>query len=132
MASRSTGQAGRQSDLLVRVEALESRRLLAVELVADINQTTTSSDVGELKDVSGVVFAQIYNPDIGYGLWKTAADGQGMTLMKPIKAKYLTNVDGMLFCSAFGANNRDLWRSDGTAAGTVEVQTTGMRASFPC
>src|SRR5688500_2615490 len=36
--------------------------------------------------------------------------------------RYLTNVAGTLFFTAVGAGGRELWKSDGTADGTVRVK----------
>ena len=49
--------------------------------------------------------------------------------------KYLTNVNGVLFFSASdGVNGEELWKSDGTVAGTVMVKDIvpgGTSGSYP-
>ena len=51
-----------------------------------------------------------------------------------LSAKYLTNVNGTLFFTANdGTNGRELWKSDGTADGTVLVKdiASGSSSSSP-
>jgi len=74
-------------------------------------------------------------PGDGYELWKSDGTAEGTVLVKNIYAvaggpnpsggsnpAHLTDVNGTLFFSAHnGTEGVELWRSDGTAAGTVMV-----------
>jgi ELWxxDGT repeat protein len=79
------------------------------------------------------------NPDdgiTGYELWKSDGTAEGTVLVKDIKPgpsgsfvydygsiSYITNVDDTLyFIADDGIHGRELWKSDGTAEGTVLVK----------
>ncbi|MBV8386489.1 MAG: hyalin, partial [Acidimicrobiia bacterium] len=82
-----------------------------------------------------------YGKSNGYGheLWKTDGTNAGTVMVKDINPgqvgsavddsydPYLTNVNGTLFFSANdGMHGRELWKSDGTAAGTVMVKDINL------
>ncbi len=76
----------------------------------------------------------------GYELWKSDGTAAGTTMVKDLNAIYrangdtesshpndFINVNGTLFFTADdGINGRQLWKSDGTAAGTVMVKNFGL------
>ena len=125
------------------VEALESRRLLAATpvLVGNINQQ--ASDVGpdQAVDVAGTTFFTGH-PNAGDGaeLMKTDRTYRGTVLVRDInpttgsEPDLLTNVNGTLFFVADdGVSGRELWKSDGTTAGTTRVAdlAAGTAAASP-
>lgn len=108
-------------------------------MVKDINiynnVSDSSSDAAMLTDVNGVLYFRCNNIDNGYELWKSDGTANGTVMIKDIytgnninglpnsSVPYsLTNVNGTLFFAAGDAiNGTELWKSDGTAAGTVIV-----------
>ena len=108
-------------------------------MVKDINTynnvSDSSSDAAMLTDVNGVLYFTCNNIDNGYELWKSDGTANGTVMIKDIytgnninglpnsSVPYsLTNVNGTLFFAAGDAiNGTELWKSDGTAAGTVIV-----------
>jgi ELWxxDGT repeat protein len=98
-----------------------------------------------LTNVNGTLFftAAAADGTTGYELWKSDGTAAGTTLVKDIypggftggyggyypNNSYpmsLTNVNGTLFFTADdGTHGRELWKSDGTAAGTVLVSNLG-------
>ena len=111
--------------------------------VKDINSTSTSyrgsSDPQELVNVNGTLFFTADDGLHGRELWKSNGTPAGTVLVKDIavgeilgsfprqfKTSYLTaltNVNGVLFFIADdGVSGLELWRSDGTTAGTYQVK----------
>lgn len=106
----------------------------------------SSSDPADFVNINGMLFFSAYNFDDGSGreLWKSDGTSAGTVLVKDIFpgtypyyyngnfwADYpndsyptkLTAVGGTLFFVADdGANGQELWKSDGTSAGTVLVK----------
>ena len=125
-------------DIRPAVELLEDRALLsgAAQLVRDINTVAASADPSQLIDVNGTLFFVASTPTTGVELWKSDGTVAGTVLVKDIRpgiassfagynffATELTNVNGTLFFTANdGINGFELWKSDGTAAGTVLVK----------
>jgi ELWxxDGT repeat protein len=92
-----------------------------------------SSYLSHLTNVNGTLFFSANDGTHGYELWKSDGTADGTTLVKDINPggdgsldwsfNALTNVNGTLFFVADdGVNGRELWRSDGTADGTVLVK----------
>jgi ELWxxDGT repeat protein len=92
-----------------------------------------------LTNVNGMLYFSAYNAASGEELWKSDGTAAGTTLVKDISPggsydyygsfypnssspRSLTNVNGTLFFSAQGTGGRELWKSDGTAAGTTLVK----------
>jgi ELWxxDGT repeat protein len=100
---------------------------------------------GRLTDVSGTLFFSANDGTHGEELWKSDGTAAGTVMVRDIdpRASYgvpsssmptdLTAVNGTLFFSAFnGVNGRELWKSDGTAAGTVLVKDIRLdHGSYP-
>ena len=111
-------------------------------LVADINRTPVGSYPGPPTNVNGTLFFAANDNIHGSQLWRTNGTPAGTVLVKDITPGLgldsgsvlydLTNVNGTLFfiTSGFGANI-DLWRSDGTAAGTVPVKEVAQYVASP-
>jgi ELWxxDGT repeat protein len=109
-------------------------------LVKDINtgSSGTSSDPRYLTNVNGVAFFSANDGKHGRELWKSDGTAKGTALVKDIATGkvtlwsggtvpassfpcYLTNVNGSLFFEAGDSNGVHLWKSDGTATGTVAL-----------
>src|SRR4029077_2524408 len=88
-----------------------------------------------LAAVGGTLFFAANDGDRGRELWKRDRTGAGTVLVKDINPgssygfpvgsypHYLTDVGGTLFFAANdGTNSLELWKSDGSAAGTVLVK----------
>src|SRR5262249_21719023 len=96
-------------------------------------------DANDLTNVNGTLFFTAYDRMVGTELWKSDGTAAGTTLVKDIfpggfwdtwnyhannsNPSNLTNVNGTLFFTADdGVHGRELWKSDGTAAGTTLVK----------
>jgi len=114
-------------------------------LVKDINPGGDSSGPRNLTNVNGTLFFSAYNPTTSVELWKSDGTGAGTVLVKDIfpggassgaysDPKNLTNVNGTLFFTANdGTHGTELWKSNGTAAGTVlvkDIYPVGARSWF--
>ena len=103
-------------------------------MVKDITPGYESSDPMYLTDVNGVLFFQAGTSSSGgIELWKSDGTAAGTVMVKDIVpgsgssgACNLVNVNGTLFFAAFSSNAPNstfgLWKTDGTAAGTVLVK----------
>jgi ELWxxDGT repeat protein len=113
-------------------------------LVTDINPGSGPSNPSVLTNVNGTLFFTASDGVRGIELWKSNGTAAGTVLVKDINpgpgdalhspTLQLTNVNGTLFFRANdGATGFELWKSDGTAAGTVLVKdiNPGRSDSFP-
>ncbi|MCE9566400.1 MAG: hyalin [Planctomycetes bacterium] len=106
-------------------------------LVKDINPSGSSA-LRYLANVNGTLFLSADDGTHGQELWKSDGTAAGTVLVKdinpgsasaspgngasPIVGSRLENVNGTLFFTADdGTHGVELWKSDGTAAGTVLV-----------
>ncbi|MEM6472526.1 MAG: hypothetical protein AAF802_23390, partial [Planctomycetota bacterium] len=111
------------------VEQLESRNLLtfAIDLFADLNTLGVSSNINEFVAIGNEAFFVADDGLNGAELWKTGSGGT--QLVKDILPgpdgsipQDLTEFNGELFFTAIDDFGEvDIWKSDGTEAGTVEV-----------
>ncbi len=117
-------------------------------LVKDINAGPDSSLplAPSLTNVNGTLFFGADESTAGLELWKSDGTAGGTVLVKDINpgpsgslplaspTPEMTNINGTLFFRASdGVNGFELWKSDGTAAGTVLVKdiNPGSRNSNP-
>ena len=119
-------------------------------MVKNINSNNSvlsgNSGLRFLTNVNGTLFFAADNGINGFELWKSDGSEAGTVMVKEIFPgnsmqfgyssfiNNITNVNGIIFFSACGSlNNSELWKSDGTAAGTVKVKeinaTTGSSPS---
>src|SRR5687768_1360776 len=78
---RLVGRAGPDGS---SVEALESRRLLSLALVTDLNTDTESSGPTGFTESGGLLFFAADDGPHGIELWKTDGTPQGTALVKDI------------------------------------------------
>jgi ELWxxDGT repeat protein len=103
----------------------------------ETNPWGTKSYVAELTEVDGILFFNAEDGEHGHELWRSDGTEAGTEMIKDIypgeSSRYpgpaganpvrLINVDGTLFFSAEdGEHGGELWRSDGTEAGTEIVR----------
>ncbi len=132
------------------IERLEFRRVLADDLapVLDINTqlSSLSSQPTNVTSVGSQVYFLAQTPTTGTELWKSDGTSAGTVLVKEfIVGRYgvspyligntaLTNVNGTLFFTVDDQiHGAELWKSDGTAAGTTLVKdiNPGVDHSYP-
>ncbi len=97
--------------------------------IFDVNPGSATSQTANLKDVNGTLFFTAYSAQAGFGLWKVEPGAQAAQQVKgfisqPSLTEFdLTNVDGTLFFGAVSTYGgpQQLWKSDGTAAGTQAI-----------
>ena len=131
------------------LESLENRHLLAAvpQMLVDLNPGVASW-VNELTDVDGVVFFHGYSGGGGTELWKTDGTTEGTVKVTTVTHANLTqyayigdlvNANGVLAFGVFDdRGNSDpsddrvqLWKSDGTTAGTKLVWDFGPGGTVP-
>jgi ELWxxDGT repeat protein len=103
-------------------------------LVKDIVAGSGSSNPAHLTNVNGTLFFTAETATNGRELWKSNGTAAGTVMVKDIRpgsgygfsftlTDTLINVNGTLFFTANnGVNGVELWKSNGTAAGTVMVK----------
>lgn len=97
----------------------------------------------ELTAVGGTLFFTASDDDHGREVWKSDGTAAGTVLVKDIGTlnggyygfggpEALTNVNGTLFFRTDSADDgQELWKSDGTAAGTVMLKDLGADVGAP-
>jgi ELWxxDGT repeat protein len=99
-------------------------------MVKDIDPGPSPSNPGPMVNVNGTLFFQAFDSVHGLELWKSDGTDAGTVLVKDINPgsgdsnpDSLTSVNGVLEFYAFDGQSEGLFRSDGTAAGTIELAT---------
>ncbi len=116
-------------------------------LVKEIHPSDIGSYPYSLTDVNGTLFFTANDGTHGEELWKSDGTAAGTVMVKDIdpavgaygpSGSYpysLTNASGVLYFTADdGENGDELWRSDGTEAGTVlvaDIDPTAGDGSYP-
>ena len=126
----------RRRDLSVAAERLESRLALSVEptLVADINTGTHPSYPGQLISAGNLVYFTATSDTYGRELWATDGTVSGTRLVRDIatapEAWYSSNPssltpfgDVLYFVAEAAPDKAAIWKTDGTATGTVQVSS---------
>lgn len=105
-------------------------------LLKDINPNTASSDPGGIITANELLFfaANGGSSQGGYELWKSDGTAAGTVRVKDINPsgdgtyypfslydKILYNIGNTVYFGGNDANERELWRSDGTEAGTIRL-----------
>jgi len=122
-------------------ELLESRRVLAPVLLADINPGASSSNAARYTDVNGTIYFIANDGVNGQELWKSDGTSAGTVMVSDIRPgasssniSVMANIDGTLYFTANdGTNGAELWKSDGTSSGTVLVKDifSGPSNAYP-
>ena len=128
------------------IEHLELRAMLTGVTLIDINQDLLGSEPDSFTTVGDEVFFVAHDGIVGNELWKTDGTDAGTVLVKDIAPGpqdsigstfgSFVDVDGTLFFGANdGVNGFELWKSDGTTAGTTLVKDifpgNNLRGSSP-
>ena len=111
-------------------------------LVKDIHTGPSPSEVSFLTNLNGIAYFKAYEPNAGIELWKSNGSAPGTTLLKDILPGapgeangvpgFLTVVNNQIFFTANTlGKGRELWKTDGTTAGTALVKdiNPGQEAS---
>jgi ELWxxDGT repeat protein len=139
--TKQTGPVARAKPwrALLCLEALEERVTpsLTPQMVLDINPISLSSNPSQMVAIGSTTYFTADDGVNGFELWKSDGSETGTVLVKDINPgggssifdiayysnKSLTNVNGTLFFTADdGTHGLELWKSDGTATGTVLVK----------
>jgi ELWxxDGT repeat protein len=113
-------------------------------LVKDINPGAGASDPLDFTAFNNAVYFRATDGTNGFELWRTDGTAAGTVLVKdmnpgagdgiPVGSPFFTVFNGALyFIGNDGTTGGELWRSDGTEAGTVLVKDIhpGANGSFP-
>lgn len=112
---------------------------VVTEFVIDINVGTGSLEIAQMrlpKNIDGTIYFDGYSIETGGELWKTNGSATGSELILDIYnvndnpftsssgPRYFTAVNDMIFFSAKNAlNGIELWKTNGTTAGTMMVKS---------
>lgn len=118
------------------LEALEVRRLLAAQLVADIDASAASSSPRELVSTSSFLYFSALDTAEHRQLY--ASDGVNTFRVRDLSPSFdfdgperLTAVGDTVYFWDRGSTSADLWKTDGTAGGTVKLKTFTTSSSAP-
>ena len=114
------------------LERLESRALLSIHPVSDINPISRDSQPQQFLQIGNITYFTADDGADGRELWKTDGTSGGTVQVKDIHPSggvyagsypsNFTNVGGILYFTADdGIHGTELWRSDGTLGGTKLV-----------
>ena len=106
------------------LEALESRQLLSVDLIKNINPSALSNQSYSLSAGPGsAIFYDAPNAVGGVDLYQNSATARSSKFVERFQSlSNLTMIGSTLYFTADDGNHgNELWKSDGTAAGTTLV-----------
>jgi ELWxxDGT repeat protein len=116
--------SGAASAARLAMEPMEIRRLLAAQLVQDINVDTADAAPAQFAEFGSKVLFEASDGVNGRQLWRTDGTTGGTSVVKVISPNLadLTLMpalaDVSLFFAFDSAHGKELWRTDGTEAGT--------------
>ncbi|WP_310557364.1 ELWxxDGT repeat protein [Flavobacterium sp.] len=130
-----TANNGINGSELWKSDGTEAGTVMVKDINIYPNFSDGNSDAAMFTAVNGVLYFRCNNIDNGYELWKSDGTATGTVMVKDIytgnnsygtpnsSVPYsLTNVNGVLFFGAVDEiNGIELWKSDGTSAGTIIV-----------
>ncbi len=119
--------------LLMATLAPAARAQATAFLIKDINtslpQYENPPDTTSLAVIDSTVYFVSNDFHNGRELWRVGVSGAGVSLVSDIMPgpsgsypSFLTPVNDTLFFGAGSDDNRMLWRTDGTAAGTTQIE----------
>src|SRR5687767_8797994 len=116
-------------------ERLEGRRLLAVQLVADLNPATLGSEPERFVSAGAIAYFFAKGGATAIDLWRSDGTPAGTRLVRANLANvtYPENVAAVgprLYFASTDARGAELWTSDGTEAGTVFVEDLNPGTEF--
>jgi ELWxxDGT repeat protein len=121
--------------------------ILGTKLLKDIAEGTSGSDPGDFALLNGVIYFSAVTANEGRELWKTDGTTLGTILLKDIvngigssnqlgKYSLFSNGSYLLFAAQSNGSGIELWKSDGTSAGTnlllnINTGNAGADSSNP-
>ena len=116
-------------------DGTETGTVMIKNINTNNNFNSGHSNPSLLTNVNGTIFFRAFDEINGWELWKCDGTNSGTTMVKDINPgnlgnnpassfpTHLTNINGTLFFGAFSpVFGNELWKSDGTSAGTVMVR----------
>lgn len=122
---------------LVAGTVAEAASPVTVAQLGDLWPGKDGSDIEEMVSVGGWVYFNAEDPTHGEELWKTNGTAAGTSLVADLWSgtsgsgpEALTAVGGSVYFSAHDGTGRHLFKTDGTAAGTIKLTPAGTSSSY--
>ena len=118
------------------IESLESRRVLSVSLLKDIDPGATGSSPGEGIYFSGRYLFAANDGTNGRQLWATDGSSAGTAMLLNISPNVISNLqltrigNEGYFTATSSSGKSEIWKTDGTAAGTNLIDTLTVSGSI--
>lgn len=139
--SRFAGQSKQKTERRSGIKSLETRLLMAAQLVKDINTLPGDFGLGDFGPASSVVYFAGHDGADGMEVWRTNGTVAGTQMVKDIWPGLGSSIPDRFtpagavtyFTADDGVSGYELWRTDGTAGGTSMVKdiNPGNAASSP-